>query len=184
MPSLFNALNALLGPSGTPNPILGRGSLISFQYTQSYAAKPNAIHDPYPLVIVTDIWPKHVRGVNLHYLTFPYIKMILQAGGGNTNYSYYQVKPDKYIADSFRMYHRMGMTQIKMMDVQFLLKVLGTVRTWDESEIEAMKQQIRLQIQQRTQMRANEMSQPQQQMAPPTQGIVPTVSTVPTVPSA
>ena len=54
-----------------------RGSLVSFQYPRSFAMIPNVIHDPYPMVILTDIWPQYIRGVNLHYLTFPYVKKLI-----------------------------------------------------------------------------------------------------------
>lgn len=141
-----------------------RGSLIAFNYPMSHAIKPNMIHDPYPLVIVTDIWPKAVRGVNLHYLTFPYIRSILQGNCGNASYSYYRVKPDAYIANAFRMYYRQGMSQIKKMDCDFLLTLLGAVRSWSPSEIETVRQQISQQIKQRIQMKASELAQAEKQL--------------------
>jgi hypothetical protein len=78
---------------------LGRGSLIAFNYPISHAQRPNVIHDPYPLLIVTDIWPQYVRGVNLHYLTFPYIKRVLTSNCNNRTFSYYNVRPDKYLVN-------------------------------------------------------------------------------------
>jgi hypothetical protein len=146
---------------------VARGSLIAFHYPISYAAPPNEIHDPYPLVIITDIWPKHTRGINLHYLTFPYIKNILQGNCGNKSYSYFHVKGDAYIAQAFRMYYRIGMSQVKLMDCDFLLNLLGGIKSWSESEIEAVKQQIRQQVQKQLQTKADELTkasqQPQQQ---------------------
>lgn len=136
-----------------------RGSLIAFTYPTSHATKPNVIHDPYPLLIVTDIWPNFVRGVNLHYMTFPYIKKILN-DSRLTPYSYYNnVRADKYIASAFRMYYRMGMSKVKLMDVDFLLRVLGAVKSFSENEIEMVKQQIRNQIRERLQVKATELSQ-------------------------
>ena len=87
---------------GMSSKSITRGSLISFSYPQSMAVTPNVIHDPYPMVIVTDIWPNYVRGLNLHYLTFPYIKKILTQHGGNAGFSYSNIKPDKYMANAFR----------------------------------------------------------------------------------
>lgn len=139
-----------------------RGSLIAFHYPISYAIRPNVIHDPYPLVIITDVWPMAVRGVNLHYLTFPYIKNILQGNCGNQGYSYFHVKGDQYIAQAFRMYYRMGMSQVKIMDCAFLLNLLGGIKSWSESEIEAMKQQIRQQIQKQLQTKADELTKASQ----------------------
>lgn len=143
-----------------------RGSLIAFSYPSSHALRPNVIHDPYPLVIVTDIWPRHLRGVNLHYLTFPYIKNILQSNCGNSAYSYFQVKGDRYVADAFRMYYRNGMGNVKVMDCDFLLKILGGMRSWSPGELEAMKQQVQQQIQQRLQVKADELTQASQQAQP------------------
>jgi hypothetical protein len=159
MPGLFDG--------GNPNPMtagqalmrpVGRGSLISFSYPQSWATHRNIIHDPTPVVLITDIWPKYLRGVNIHYLTFPYVKKLLQGNIGNPNYSYYQVKPDRYIAEAFRMYNRAGITQLKQVDSDFILKLLNIARSWNPAEIEAMKQQIRIQIQQRLQMKADQMT--------------------------
>lgn len=144
---------------------IGRGSLVTFSYPYSQAVRPNVIHDPYPLVIVTDIWPRHLRGVNLHYITFPYIKNILQSNCGNSSYSYFQVKGDRYIADAFRMYYRSGMSNVKVMDCSFLLNILGAVRSWSETEIEAVKQSIQKQIQQKLQQKADDMTKASQEQS-------------------
>lgn len=137
-----------------------RGSLIAFSYPYSLAKKqPYIIHDPYPLLVVTDIWPTIVRGVNLHYMTFPYIKRILTQNK-TTPYSYKpNVKPDKYMASAFRMYYRQGMSKVKVMDLDFLLRILGAVRSFSESEVETIKQQIRNQIRQHIQVKADQLSQ-------------------------
>lgn len=134
-----------------------RGSLISFHYPQSYAVVPNIIHDPYPMVILTDVWPKYIRGVNLHYLTFPYIKKILTEHGGK-NYSYYNVKADRYVANAFRMYVRRGVLQPKRLDTEWLITVLSSVRSFDPSEIEKIRLNIQQQIQSRLQVKAEEMT--------------------------
>ena len=143
--------------------MVARGSLIAFHYPVSYAQPPNIIHDLYPLVIITDIWPNHIRGVNLHYLTFPYIKNILQGNCGNKTFSYFHIKADRYIAQAFRMYYRIGMSQVKLMDCAFLLNLLGGIKQWSESEIETVKQQIRQQIQKQLQAKADELTKASQQ---------------------
>jgi len=138
---------------------IARGSLIAFNYPISYAKRtPNIIHDPYPMVIVTDIWPTFVRGVNLHYLTFPFIKRLLQAHCDNTGFSYSSIKSDKYVAGSFRMYNRMGMRRVKRMDCDWLLQVMGAVRSFSESELQKLQDQIRAQIQSRLQAKAEELT--------------------------
>lgn len=136
---------------------IGRGSLISFHYPQSFASIPNVIHDPYPLVIITDIWPQYIRGVNLHYLTFPYIKRLL-TGYGSSGFSYFQIKADRYLANAFRMYVRIGVRQPKRLDSEWLTSVLANVRSFAPGEVEKIRANIQKQIQQRLQAKANELT--------------------------
>lgn len=137
---------------------IARGSLIAFNYPMSLARDPYMIHDPYPMVIVTDIWPTYLRGVNLHYLTFPYIKRLLQSHCENTGFSYAAVRPDRYIAGAFRMYYRTGMKQVKRMDCGWLLDVLGAVRSFSPGELQKLQEQIQAQIQARLQAKAEELT--------------------------
>lgn len=166
-PGLFDNFNPFERVATNQHGLVGhtitKGTLIAFAYPRSLADKPNIIHDPFPLVIITDIWPRYIRGVNLHYLTFPYIKNILQGNCGNTAYSYNAVSGDKYIVNAFRMYFRQGMSKVKKMDCAFLLDLLGAVRSWSPGEIEAIKNQIKAQIQKRIQMKADELTAIDQQ---------------------
>lgn len=132
-------------PPAATNSVVGKGSLITFNYSFH---RPG--HDPYPMVIVTDVWQGFIRGVNLHYLTFPYIKQILQSNGNNPSFSYANIKGDEYITSAFRQYKRNGIRQLKKFDATFLLTVLKSVRSFDPSEIEAIRQSVRQQIQQYT----------------------------------
>lgn len=134
-----------------------RGSLISFSYPQSWAVIPNVIHDPAPMIIITDIWPRYVRGLNLHYLTFPYIKKILGTHGGK-NFSYFHVRPDRYMANAFRMYVRQGIRQPKKLDIDFLNTVLQSARSFAPGELEQIRAEIQRQIQQRLQTKADELT--------------------------
>lgn len=134
-----------------------RGSLISFHYPHSFAMIPNVIHDPYPMLIITDIWPKYIRGVNLHYLTFPYVKKLLLAYGGKS-FSYLNIRNDRYLANAFRMYVRVGVQQPKRLDTEWLMTVLSSVRSFDAGEIEQMRANIQKQIQQRLQAKADELT--------------------------
>ena len=118
---------------------------------------PNVIHDPYPMVIITDVWPKYIRGVNLHYLTFPYVKKLLTTYGGK-NFSYFHIRSDKYMANAFRMYVRMGVQQPKRLDNEWLMDVLGSVRSFGPGEIEQIRMNIQKQIQARLQAKANELT--------------------------
>mgnify|MGYP003424203089 CR=1 FL=1 len=134
-----------------------RGSLISFHYPQSYAMIPNVIHDPYPMVIITDIWPKYIRGVNLHYLTFPYVKKLLTTFAGKS-FSYLNIRNDRYMANAFRMYVRAGVKQPKRLDTEWLISILGSVRSFGPGELEQIRSNIQRQIQARLQTKANELT--------------------------
>jgi flagellar biosynthesis GTPase FlhF len=55
------------------------------------------------------------------------------------------------------------------MDCAFLLNLLGGIKSWSESEIEAVKQQIRQQVQKQLQAKADELTKTSQQPLPQTQ---------------
>jgi len=125
-------------------PQVAKGSVIAFHYTGQTG---NRINDPYPLVIVSDIFSDTVRGVNLHYLTLPTVRDILKAYGDNRQFSYAFIKGQEYIVRAFRSYKRLGITNLKMLDVTFLKQVLSVVRALDPGEIDAMRAQIRQMMQ-------------------------------------
>lgn len=130
------------GPSySRMSQVINKGSLVRFNYN---FVKPG--HDPVPLVIVTDIWKDYIRGVNLHYLTFPYIKNLLQQYSNNTGFSYSNIKGQEYIVSAFRQYKRAGIRGIQKLDSDFLLNVLASVRSMDPTEVEAIRRSIREQI--------------------------------------
>lgn len=162
MASLFKNFNPFEGLGANQLGFVGggatRGDLVAFNYPFSWAHKPNIIHDPYPLVIVTDVWPTILRGVNLHYLTFPYIKHILQPNCGNKGFTYSNIRADRYVASAFRMYYRQGMRQPKKLDCKWLLEMMAGIRRWSPDEIDRIRQEVREQIQKRLQVKADELS--------------------------
>src|ERR1019366_1836831 len=103
-------------------------------------------HDPTPLVLITGVYDQYIRGVNLHYLTFPYIVKLLQPNGNNPNFGYYNIKGDAYITGAFRQYKRLGVSQMKRLDCAFLIKVLQTVRSIDPTKVEQIRRSVREQI--------------------------------------
>lgn len=155
----FDPLKSFTNSATTNTNAVTKGALISFEYPRSFATVPNIIHDPRPMLIVTDVWPpNYIRGVNLHYLTFPYIKKILQTWGGNTSFSYSNIKADKYVALAFRMYSLRGVIRPKRLDSEFLKTVLQSARTFDAGEIEKIRANIQQQIDARLQIKANELT--------------------------
>lgn len=147
------------------NPTVGRGSLIWFKYPTSLSQDRYQIHDPTPLVIVTDIWPTIVRGVNLHYLTLPYINSLMVRCDDPT-YSYSSVRGDQYIANAFRMYYRKGMTSIQKIDCSTLFSMNEVNRQrkmMSSQELDALRKQMQQQIQRVLQNQVTDMNQFEQQ---------------------
>lgn len=118
-----------------------KGSLVSFNYAFHAAG-----HDPYPNVIVTDINNLYIRGLNIHYLTFPYIKKLLQANCNNLNFSYKTIKTDKFLVSAFRQYKRNGIQRLKTLDCNFILNLMGSVRAVTPAEVEAIRQTVNEQL--------------------------------------
>lgn len=163
MAGIFNDIESLQNIVGTnrstpqSGPVV-KGALISFEYPKSLAVVPNVIHDKRPMLIVTDVRPPYIRGVNLHYLTYPYIKKILETWGGNQSFSYSNIKADKYVASAFRVYSLNGVIRPKRLDTEWLKFVLQTARTFDAGEIEKIRSIIEQQIRSRLQVKANELT--------------------------
>lgn len=138
-------------PSGlsaptTVNPTVGRGSLVTFSYLFH---KPG--HDAAPLVLITDVWGKYIRGINLHYLTFPTIKKLLFPGPGKSicdspQFTYQYIKGNDYIVSAFRQYKRNGIESLKKLNCEFIVNALAISRSFDPNEIEAIRKSVREQI--------------------------------------
>lgn len=130
---------------GPPIRTLGKGSLVMFRYE---LAKPG--HDQTPLVLLTDVMPDYLRGLNLHYLNFPTIKRMLQVKGmnacNNRFFSYRNIKDDKYIVTAFRRYKRLAVKRIQILDCEYILNAMGSVRALDPQELEAIRTDISTQL--------------------------------------
>ncbi len=118
-------------------------------------------HDQAPLVLMTGIWAQtgHIAGVNLHYLTFPYVKWMIQHYCGHGDFSWQSIKGDKYIANAFRCYKRAGLRLVRGIDCDFLKTVLNSLRSFDPEEIEAMRKEVNKQLQQRMNPKADEFTE-------------------------
>lgn len=141
--------------------IVHKGSVVNFRYIGQRPGK--AIHDPYPLVLVSDIFSDAIRGVNLNYLTVPYVKSMIERFLEKP-FSYSLIKGDPYIVGgpnnpgAFRTYKRNGISQLRMMDSDFLRGIAAISRTLDPNELD----QIRMQIEEliRNQMNVQPIAQP------------------------
>jgi len=141
---------------------LGKGSLLVAKYT-------NFKHDPYPLILVSAIYGDgRLAGVNLHYLTFKFIKTLLQRFRNNqAGFGYSAIKGDKYIVNAYRSYHRNKLTQAKLLNIDFLLNVLGSIRSLSPNEIEKMRREIENQLRQQVNPKASDIAKFYQEQVVP-----------------
>lgn len=174
-PELFKSAFAPPDPSQQ----VGKGDLVMFNYT-------SFVNDPYPLVVVSGLDPKRslLKGVNLHYLTFNYIKKILSVATPVFSYQG-NVKGDAYITNAFRSYKIPAVRQVKKLDKNFLIEIMSVVRSFDPSEIKAIKDSINKQLRQKVNPTAEDLSaltaQPQTPVTPlPQQDLTPNIQTPPT----
>lgn len=130
----------------------GAGHLFSCQYLLWK-------HDRTPLVLMTSRYDDgRIAGINLHYLTFPYVRWLIQHYCGTGTFRYTTIKNDKYIVNSFRTYKFAGMRLVRGIDCDFLKTVLNSLRSFDPEEIEAMRREVNKQLKTRMNMKADEFS--------------------------
>jgi hypothetical protein len=141
------------------NKTIKPGSLIVFQYN-FYK------HDPSPLVMVGRLWSGNqagmVSGVNLHYLTFRYIKYLVQVFCGK-QFSYGLIKGNQYIVNAYRSYKREGRRQVKVLDCEYLMNVLGIARSFKPNEIEAIRKSIQDQLREKMHPNAEQVAKEYQE---------------------
>ena len=139
--------------STQPPSVLSKGSLVFFHYNLWK-------NDPNPMVILSYYKPGiMIKGVNLHYLTFESIRRVLQIGSGNPNFAYDNIKGGQYIdlVNAFRSYSWRGIDfgSIKIMDGKFLVQMMQQVRSFDPSQIQAIRERIESQLNQTFQPQAS-----------------------------
>lgn len=137
---------------GTTYKSLGKGTLVVAKYDFWK-------HDPYPLILVSALYSdQRLAGINLHYLTFKYVKSLVKTYSNNRGFSYQLIKGDRYIVQAFRTYKRAGLKQGKIIDADFLLNVLGTARSYSPNEVEKIRQSIQNQLRQQVNPRSDQMN--------------------------
>lgn len=130
-----------------------KGSLVSFNYIFWK-------NDAYPLVVVSDnaLANGKLWGVNLHYLTFPYIKKLLGMSVNNPTFSYASISGDAYMKRAFRSYRWRGVRQMKVLDHRTLLGIMGMVRSYDPAEVQIIRRQVQEQINKKINPKASEIT--------------------------
>ena len=160
------------------NKAITKGSLITFNYMYWK-------HDAYPLVFVSKYLPGNkIYGINLHYLTFNYIKNLLR-NCNNPSFSYLSIKNDNYVKSAYRSYKWSGVRLIKSLDCTLLLNIMGSIRSFDPAEVEIIRKNVQEQLRQQINPKTYEVNINTNNQVPP-KGIVPiakTIGTIPTVPA-
>ena len=134
-----------------PKP-LKTGSLIAFKYN-FYK------NDPSPLCLVSDINVAEIKGINLHYLTINVMKSLLQRYG-EKEFSYFFIKNNAFVKSSFRNYKRMGIKNMKILDVEMILSLVGVARSFKPNEVNAIRKSVRDQLNKgTTQPSVNQLNQ-------------------------
>lgn len=132
---------------------IGKGSLISFNYTFWR-------NDAYPLIIVCENnkTDNKLCGINIHYLTFPYIKKLLGLSVNNPTFSYKSLGNDDYLRSAYRSYKRIGIRQVKILDYKFLINIMNMVRSYDPAEVQIIRRQVQEQIRRQTNPKAEQLT--------------------------
>lgn len=142
--TLFKAIQYPTPSVATPK-IVHKGSVVNFHYVGRRMGR--IIHDPYPLILVSDIFSDAIRGLNLNYLTAFKVKEQLNKFLEKP-FSYYMIKGDPYLAGNeddsgaFRTYKRNGISQLRIMDNDFLRGIAAISRTLDPNELDQIRMQI------------------------------------------
>lgn len=146
-PNISKLWQATEFPQKNRTKVVHKGSVINFFYM---GQRRTPIHDPYPLVLVSDIFTDAVRGVNLNLLDAPYVTSLIKTYL-DTPFSYVNIKADNYITNAFRTYKRSGISSLRMMDGDFLKGLAAVARSLDVNEIEQIRSQIETLIRQASQ---------------------------------
>lgn len=129
-------------PEAPPAPqAVRKGAIVIFPYSLWK-------NDATPCVMVSGATPYMIKGINLHYLTFSYVKRLLAPNANNAAFSYYNIKADQYIVSAFRSYLVRGIMweRARVIDANFLLRMMAVVRSFDPLQIRAIRQEIERQL--------------------------------------
>jgi hypothetical protein len=136
--------------------VINIGSLISFNYKFFK-------HDPNPTVILTKILPDYLVGINIHYLTYNDIKRLLNPkevnACKNKGFGYPLVKNKAYIIKGFRVYKRKGIQNLKYLDCDKMIQMMGLKKVVNPKEAREINKQVEKQINRKTNVKANQITE-------------------------
>lgn len=140
-----------------PVNVIKIGSIISFKYTFFK-------HDPNPTVIITKILPDYLVGINIHYLTYNDIKRLLSPTDVNAcknkSFGYPLVKNKAYIIKGFRVYKRKGIQNLKYLDCDKMLQMMGLKKiATNPKEAKEVRKDIEQQVNRKTNIKAKQITE-------------------------
>ncbi len=113
------------------------GSVVSFAY-RFYK------HDPYPVILTAGFDPYHglIEGLNLHYMTFPIFRALLQSYAGNSNFNYLLIKNQPMIKQAFRSYKITGIANAKKVNWKAIVDAMSIIRQYSPQEMLAIQNAV------------------------------------------
>jgi hypothetical protein len=116
------------------------GEVISFNYSFFK-------HDPYPVIISTGLTNDgRIGGLNLHYLTFPVFRALLNRWGGNRSFNYTVIKNQFYIKKAFRTYKIYGIINAKKINWRAVIQSLSIIRNYSQQEMLRIRNAVNQQV--------------------------------------
>lgn len=137
----FNFPNLVQRIISLNNMTASNGSVISFYYKKFK-------HDPYPVIITTGFYPQKglISGLNLHYLSFPVFRALLNQWAGNTGFTYFLIRNEPIIKEAFRKYKLTEIINIKKVDYKSIIALGKIIRNYSSEEIQKIKDAVDLQV--------------------------------------
>jgi len=139
-----------------PINVINIGTIISFKY--KFFKK-----DPNPTILITKILPDYYLGINLHYLQYNDIKKFLDPKNinacKNKSLSYSLLKNKAYIIKGFRVYKRNGVSNIKYLDCDKMLEMMGIKAIKKARPNKELNRDIEKQINRKTNVKAKEITE-------------------------
>jgi len=113
------------------------GSVVSFAY-RFYR------HDPYPVILTAGFDPYHglIEGLNLHYMSFPIFRALLQNHAGNPGFNYFLIKSQPMITQAFRSYKINGILNAKKVNWKAIIDAMSIIRQYSPQEMLAIRQAV------------------------------------------
>ena len=135
--NVLNRIPNLIEPIGpTNNSSISSGMVLSFFYQY-------ADHDFYPVIISTGPMSNgRIGGLNLHYLTFPLFRALLNNWAGNQMFNYFIIKNQPVIKNAFRSYKINGMKTVKKVNYRAILEVMSIKRNFSPQEMLIIQESV------------------------------------------